>query len=295
MTPPPFSMKTLPPFLAATLLLGSPLLAAESPAPPAPGAHLPGGAAAWTLAWSEEFDGPDSKIEDRWISQNSASTHILSSRWRENAVVANGTLKLLNKKEKRGGQDWTSGNIWTREHFQYGYFECRYRYAAAEGTNNSFWIMTTSKPPAGKKSFEIDINEGHYPHEINTNIHNWSDIKVVNGKKTHPSSSKSFNRVEGQPNFARDFHTYGLQWTEKELICSFKDSLAAAPPPQRGVRAARPDSRGCGIPAASLLFPRHDCRNGPAREELRPSPKPALPPPPQTSHLPSLPPVLRKS
>ena len=221
MTPPPFSMKTLPPFLAATLLLGSPLLAAESPAPPAPGALLPGGAAAWTLAWSEEFDGPDSKLEDRWISQNSASTHILSSRWRENAVVANGTLKLLNKKEKRGGQDWTSGNIWTREHFQYGYFECRYRYAAAEGTNNSFWIMTTSKPPAGTKSFEIDINEGHYPHEINTNIHNWSDIKVVNGKKTHPSSSKSFNRVEGQPNFARDFHTYGLQWTEKELIFYF--------------------------------------------------------------------------
>ena len=179
-------------YLAAAL----PALAAEpaaAPAPaPAPGSLLPGGPSAWTLAWSEEFDGPDAKLEERWISQNSASTHILSSRWRENAVVAKGTLKLLNKKEKRGGNDWTSGNIWTKEHFQYGYFECRYRYAAAEGTNNSFWIMTNTKPPAGKKSFEIDINEGHFPNEINTNIHNWSDIKVVNGKKTHPSSSKSF-------------------------------------------------------------------------------------------------------
>ena len=53
--------------------------------------------------------------------------------------------------------------------------------------------MTQNKEiPAKGKNFEIDITEGHFPNEINTNIHNWSDIKVVNGKKTHPSSSKSF-------------------------------------------------------------------------------------------------------
>ena len=154
---------------------------------------LPGGPEKWTLQWSDEFDYADAKLDEQWISQNSASTHILSSRWRENAVVKNGTLKLINRKEKRGGNDWTSGNIWTKRHFQYGYFECRYRYAAAEGTNNSFWLMTQGKVPAGKKAFEIDINEGHFPNEVNTNIHNWSDIKVVNGKKTHPSSSKSFS------------------------------------------------------------------------------------------------------
>ena len=160
---------------------------------PAPGSLLPGGASKWNLAWSEEFDGPDAKLDERWISQNGPSGHILCSRWRENAKVTDGMLRLINKKEKRGGQDWTSGSILTKEKFQYGYFECRYRYAAAEGTNNSFWMMTQNKEkPAKGKNFEIDINEGHYPNEINTNIHNWSDIKVVNGKKTHPSSSKSF-------------------------------------------------------------------------------------------------------
>ena len=181
---------------ALALLVSIPLAAAlPAPAaePPPPGSLLPGGAAAWELTWSEEFDGPDARLEDRWISQNSGSTHILSSRWRENAVVSQGTLKLINKKEKRGGNEWTSGNIWTKEQFQYGYFECRYRYAAAEGTNNSFWIMTNSKPPAGKKSFEIDINEGHFPNEINTNIHNHSDRIQKNGKWTHPSSSKTFS------------------------------------------------------------------------------------------------------
>lgn len=160
----------------------------------APGSMLPGGASKWKLAWSEEFDGPDAKLDERWNSQNGPSGHILCSRWRENAVVKDGMLRLVNKKEKRGGQDWTSGSILTKEKFLYGYFECRYRYAAAEGTNNSFWLMTQNREkPAKGKNFEIDINEGHFPNEINTNIHNWSDIKVVNGKKTHPSSSKSFS------------------------------------------------------------------------------------------------------
>ena len=161
---------------------------------PAPGSLLPGQSDTWQLVWRDEFDYGNAELDERWVSQNAPSTHILSSRWRENAVVKDGTLRLLNKKEKRGGQEWTSGNIWTKEHFTYGYFECRYRYAAAEGTNNSFWLMTNTpgEPTAGKR-FEIDINEGHYPNEINTNIHNWSDITVLpDGKKTHPSASKSF-------------------------------------------------------------------------------------------------------
>jgi len=168
------------------IALGSTLMAQQA------SSLLPGGAEKWQLSWRDEFDYPDAQLEETWQSQNSSSTHILSSRWRENALVKDGTLKLINRKESRGGNDWTSGNVWTKQHFQYGYFECRYRYAAAEGTNNSFWLMTQGKVADGKKAFEIDINEGHYPNEINTNIHNWSDITVVNGKKTHPSSSQSF-------------------------------------------------------------------------------------------------------
>lgn len=159
---------------------------------PAPGSLLPGGADQWTLVWSDEFDGTEEELDQRWVSQNGPSGHILSSRWRENVSVNGGTLKLTNRKESRGGQDWTSGSIWSKDQFTYGYFECRYRYAAAAGTNNSFWLMTRGKEPEIGKRFEIDINEGHYPNEVNTNIHNWSDITVVNGKKTHPSHSKSF-------------------------------------------------------------------------------------------------------
>lgn len=62
------------------------------------------------------------------------------------ATLADGICKLHYRKEKRGGQDWTAASMWTQEQFHYGYFECRYRYGAASGTNNSFWIFTRTRP-----------------------------------------------------------------------------------------------------------------------------------------------------
>lgn len=149
--------------------------------------------AGWKLVWQDEFDYPNEKLDENWESQNGPSHHILCSRWRENAVVKDGILHLINKKENRGGQEWTSGSIWTKKKFRYGYFECRYRYAEAPATNNSFWLMTRGPNPTKGKRFEIDINEGHYPGEVNTNIHNWTDVVTdANGKKMHPSSHKGF-------------------------------------------------------------------------------------------------------
>ncbi len=155
---------------------------------------LPGGADGWRMVWNDEFEQPDAELDVAWESQNGPSGHILSSRWRENAVVTNGLLRLVARKEQRGGQEWTAGSLWTRRMYQYGYFECRYRYAGAEGLNNSFWLMPTGTNKITKgKFFEIDVNEGHYPNKIANNIHNHTDKIVVNGRKTHPSSSRTFS------------------------------------------------------------------------------------------------------
>ena len=125
----------------------------------------------WLLVFEDEFDGGKEKLAANWQFQNGPSGHILCSRWGDNAKLEDGLLKLEARKEKRGGQDWTAASGWTKQAFTYGYFECRYRYAAATGTNNSFWIMTRGKPA---QRFEIDINEGHFPNEVNMNLHNWS-------------------------------------------------------------------------------------------------------------------------
>lgn len=131
---------------------------------------------------------------------------VLCSRWRENAVVKEGVLELQAKKESRGGFDWTCGNIWTKENFGYGYFECRYKYAGATGTNNSFWLWPKNGVPEGEKAFELDINEGHYPNIVNTNIHNWTDVDA-DGK--HPQDPRRFTLggVEAKSGYTHVFDT----------------------------------------------------------------------------------------
>lgn len=150
----------------------------------------------WKLVWKDDFNYKTrDKLLKTWIAQNGTNNHILCSRWEDNIELGNGTVKLVNKKEKRGGQDWTSASMWTRMKFKYGYYECRYKYASASATNNSFWLMTAhgDNPTEGKR-FEIDINEGHYPNSVNTNIHNWSDITTTtDGRQIHPSAAKSLS------------------------------------------------------------------------------------------------------
>ncbi|MEM6831213.1 MAG: family 16 glycosylhydrolase, partial [Bacteroidota bacterium] len=137
----------------------------------------------WKLVWRDDFNYPNRQLDRRWVSQNGYSGHILSSRWRENAVVKNGVLELLAKKENRGGARWTTGNIWTKRTFGYGYFECRFKYAGAAGTNNSFWLFPKNQSVNGSKLIcELDINEGHFPNEVNTNRHHWQNGSTENNQ-----------------------------------------------------------------------------------------------------------------
>ena len=176
----------------------------------------------WKLVWNDEFDYEDEMLDKSWESQNGPSGHILCSRWRENAKVHDGILELTARKEKRGGQDWTAASLWTNKKFMYGYFECRYKYAGGETTNNSFWLMIKGEDPKVGKRFEIDINEGHYPKTINTNIHNHSDHVIKNGKEISIRNPKHFVMDdEYDADFSDEFHTYGLEWNEEELIFYF--------------------------------------------------------------------------
>ncbi len=191
------------------LVVGLGLLAGLAARAEEPASILPAGD--WKLVFEDRFDGSDKELERNWEFQNGPSGHILCSRWRENAELADGLLKLRAKKEKRGGQEWTAASTWTRRKFKYGYFECRYRYAQATGTNNSFWLMTRDLPRDAPGRFEIDINEGHVPNEINMNIHNWS------GK--HWSKAKH-TKIEGV-DLSKTMHVYGLLWTKEELVWYF--------------------------------------------------------------------------
>lgn len=143
--------------------------------------------------------------------------------------MGDGILKLHANKEKRGGQEWTSASMWTKEKYQYGYFQCRYKNAKAKGTNHSFWLMTQGIPNEKLGRFEIDINEGHDPNRINMNIHNWSG--------NHWSKSKH-KIIEGA-DLAQTYHVCGLEWNRQELIWYYdgkeirreKNSICHGPSP----------------------------------------------------------------
>lgn len=165
--------------LSGLLLTGCQPPTKPEPQGPQPTVPLPG--SGWKLVFEENFEGGADSWKEKWISDAQSHKHILSSRWPENVSLKDGQLSLTAKKEKRGGQDWTAGSIWTKNQFQYGYFECRYRYAPAPGLNNSFWLMNSARGvdkglvDSGKFTvFEIDVNEGHYPAKISTNIHRWT-------------------------------------------------------------------------------------------------------------------------
>ncbi len=171
----------------------------------------------WVLTFSDEFSGNTLNTK-YWTAMEENPGHILSSRHPENVVVKDGAVHLITKYESRAeGKNWTSGNIlantgaFTQE---YGYWEARYKFCAADGINNSFWIMSTGR--SDKTWYEIDINEGHYKNEVNTNLHEF----VTSGKRT------THGEKHDMPyDLSADYHTYGLRWTPELLEFYFDGKL----------------------------------------------------------------------
>ncbi|MCX5683069.1 MAG: glycoside hydrolase family 16 protein [Planctomycetota bacterium] len=160
----------------------------------------------YVLTFHDEFDG-DKLNREVWDCEAASPGHIQSSRWPENVKVEGGLLKLLTKKESRGGKDWTSASIRTKTFKQKcGYFEARIRIAGATGLNNAFWLMTRNKK-TDPVHFEVDIIEAHYPDKVNTNLHNWAG--------EHWAKSKTW---KAPVDLSKDFHVYALEWTENQLV-----------------------------------------------------------------------------
>lgn len=170
----------------------------------------PPGGGGWEIAFEDRFEG-DSLDWEVWGSQAGPSGHVLSSRWPENVEVRDGLLRLVTRREERGGQEWTSANIWVKpEVFSqaYGYWEARYRYAPATGLNNAWWMNAFYRE--SERSFEIDINEGHYPNRVNMSLH----YRPEGETRTRSDQARHAARAD----LSSGFHVYGLEWTPEELV-----------------------------------------------------------------------------
>jgi beta-glucanase (GH16 family) len=212
------------------LLCSIPLLSGchviRDPAPPPP-------LSMWTLAWSDEFKGPDGSSPDakKWtydIGGKGWGNHELESYTDrpENAHIEKGNLVITAQKESFAGsdgvtRDYTSARLKTQNLFTqtYGRFEARIKIPEGQGIWPAFWMLGEDIPTAGwPKCGEIDImeNVGKEPGTIHGSLHGPSTVAPTS------DLTSTFSLPVSQ-NFATDFHLYAVEW-EPDTVRFYVDS-----------------------------------------------------------------------
>ena len=150
----------------------------------------------------------------------------------ENAVVKDGQLHIIAKKEKIGNFEYTSARIKTvnRMKFKYGIVEAKISLPATKGMWPAFWMMPNDStygywPHSG----EIDIMEANGGYEYGTScaIH----YSVPGGAHTYDTGYNNM-KTRDYISSISEFHVYKCEWTE-ECISMYVDDRLIKEFPQR--------------------------------------------------------------
>ena len=187
------------------------------------------------LVWAEEFDGPELS-SDMWFIETGDGSQYNIPGWGNNELqwytpdnvrIEDGVLLIEARTEQRNGKAYTSGRINTRDRFafRYGRIEARIRLPGGQGIWPAFWLLPQANVyGTWAASGEIDIMEAvnlapEPPHEVHGTIHyggQWPD-NLYTG---YP------HVVSGSATTA--FHTYALEWDEREMRWYVDDVLYAS-------------------------------------------------------------------
>jgi beta-glucanase (GH16 family) len=220
--------------LTGALLSLSLILLALSPARcVAAGASAPAASpgSPWTLAWSDDFNGPNGSAPDpkKWTFDiggggwGNNELEYYTNRL-ENAHIQNGNLVITARQESYAGADgvtrgYTSARMKTAGKFEqaYGRFEARFKIPHGEGMWPAFWMLgndieKTGWPTCG----EVDIMEniGKEPATNHGTMHGpgYFAAKGVSAAYSLPSAS-----------FSDDFHIFAVEW-EPNVIRFYVDN-----------------------------------------------------------------------
>ena len=184
--------------------------------------------AAWTLVWSDEFDGAAGAGVDRsrwtfdvggggWGNQE-LETH--TDRTANASLDGSGNLVIVANRETFTGPDgierlYTSARLKTQGLFAHGYgrFEGRIQIPYGQGVWPAFWLLganisTVGWPACG----EIDIMEniGREPSTVHGSLH------APQGATGHGSTTGAFTLPAAQ-RFADDFHVFAVEWEANQV------------------------------------------------------------------------------
>jgi beta-glucanase (GH16 family) len=204
----------------AILLVLSPFLAcADTPAPQPPPSPAPG---AWSLTWSDEFDGPSGTTVDRtkwtfdlggggWGNQELES---YTDRSSNASLDGAGNLAIVASRERFTGtdgvaRDYTSARLKTQGLFAqaYGRFEARLKVPHGQGIWPAFWMLGSDIDGVGWPICgEIDVMEniGREPLAVHGTLHGpgYSGGSGIGAPYSLPSGQR----------FADDFHVFAVEW-----------------------------------------------------------------------------------
>jgi beta-glucanase (GH16 family) len=196
---------------------------ANSPVPPA---LSPAG---WTLAWSDEFNGPDGSAPDpsKWTYDTggkgwgNSELECYANRL-QNAQIKGGNLAITALQERTpfvcsdgSMSNYTSARLKTQGLFSqaYGRFEARIKIPTGQGMWPAFWMLGNDVTTAGWPTCgEIDIMEniGREPGRVHGSLHGPSTTNRTS------DATSIFTLPAGQA-FADDFHVYAVEWEPGEV------------------------------------------------------------------------------
>lgn len=179
---------------------------------------------ALSLVWSEEFDTPGAPDPAKWGYDlgaggwGNSELQYYTNR-ADNAVVSNGTLKIIAKAESYSGSNYTSARLLTKDKFsfKYGKIEARAKLPVGVGTWPAIWMLGSNISNVGWPACgEIDIME-----------HKGSQLNTIYGTLHYPghSGGSANGATTVISNATTEFHKYKAEWDASTIKIYVDDVL----------------------------------------------------------------------
>lgn len=188
------------------------------------------------LVWADEFNIDGSIDSNKWFHQtkipaggswyNGEIQHYTNRD--DNAIVENGFLKIIAKKETFSDQgftkDYTSARLNSKYAFKYGKVVIRAKLPSGVGTWPAIWTLGKNINEDGAWFFNQGYGTSNWPAcgEIDIMEHWGTNQNYVQSATHTASSSGATINLGGQtiPTASTAFHIYTLEWTADKLVFS---------------------------------------------------------------------------
>ena len=173
-------------------------------------------AVALHLVWSDDFNVPGSPDPTKWgfdLGGGGWGNNELEyyTNRQVNAIVSNGTLKIIAQKESYNGSQYTSARMLSNNlySFEYGRMDVRAKLPAGTGTWPAIWMLGNDLATAGWPACgEIDVMEqsGSLKSTIYGTLHYPTEAgQYGDGSSTTTTTASSA------------FHVYTTLWTPTSI------------------------------------------------------------------------------